>query len=153
MSTPLVTQKKHLQNSELYGASEGRLVNYVSPNDVADVAAHVLVDPESHARVGYNLCGPALTDQQVADVLGKAPLKHIQFKNVFLLEYAKEEENKEYEPDFIVDDLVSFEHMKASGIEADFKSKDIETICGHPAESFADYLKAKNLMSNLEMVA
>jgi hypothetical protein len=37
--------------------------------------------------------------------------------------------------------LVSLERMKASGIEAGFKSKDIEVICGHPTESYTDYSK------------
>jgi uncharacterized protein YbjT (DUF2867 family) len=101
MSTPLTTQKTHLENSELCGASEGQLVNYVSPNGVADVAVHVLMDPGKHTRVGYNLCGQyALTDQQVAHLLGKALQKRIIFKHVSLERFAYEEEFKEHEPEY-----------------------------------------------------
>ena len=40
------------ERKEFYGASGGKKVNYVSPNDVADVAVRTILDPKSHRREG-----------------------------------------------------------------------------------------------------
>jgi len=154
MSTPLVTQKQHLKNCELYGcAPANSKVSYISPNDVAECAAKILVRPEKHARVGYHLCGPLVTDEQVAQAIGKSIHKDIKYRRVPLATFEKEEETKEGEPSFVAHDLVALEKMKASGIEADFHSNDLERVCGHAAETFDEYLSATNVMSNLELVA
>lgn len=76
MSNPFSFQGRELHNKEtlatFYGASGNRGVNYVSPNDVAEVAVRVLLEPRVHYNKEYTLTGPvAITDQQVADLLSK----------------------------------------------------------------------------------
>jgi len=46
-------------------------VNYVSPNDVAEVAVRVLMAPREHYNKEYTLTGETIKDQQVADLLSK----------------------------------------------------------------------------------
>eukprot|EP00586_Coscinodiscus_wailesii_P014896 CAMPEP_0172500506 /NCGR_PEP_ID=MMETSP1066-20121228/139313_1 /TAXON_ID=671091 /ORGANISM="Coscinodiscus wailesii, Strain CCMP2513" /LENGTH=57 /DNA_ID=CAMNT_0013274777 /DNA_START=1 /DNA_END=170 /DNA_ORIENTATION=- len=47
-------------------------VNYVSPNDVADVATRVLLDPKPHHKKKYALTGPEIVmDRDIAELLGK----------------------------------------------------------------------------------
>jgi uncharacterized protein YbjT (DUF2867 family) len=56
MSSVLEYQGKTLKEEGVfYGASGGKGVNYVSPNDVADVAVRAILDPKTHKRQGYVL--------------------------------------------------------------------------------------------------
>jgi hypothetical protein len=53
MSNVLEYQGKSLkEDQQFYGASAGRGVNYVSPNDVADIAVRAILDPKTHRREG-----------------------------------------------------------------------------------------------------
>lgn len=57
------------EHHELYGASCGKVVNYVSPNDVADVAVRAICEKGFH-RQTFTLTGPpAITDEGVAALL------------------------------------------------------------------------------------
>ena len=54
MSNALVYQGVALnEEKQFYGASGGMGVNYVSPNDVADIAVRAILDPKTHKRQGY----------------------------------------------------------------------------------------------------
>jgi NAD(P)H dehydrogenase (quinone) len=149
MSDPLTLQRKQLQMGELYGASGDERVNYVSPNDIAAAAVRILTDPKSFSRKGYTLTGPAIKDSHVAKLLGETMQKKVDFVNMTLDEFKAQEEK--LDPDWIVEDLVPLEKLKASGLEKGFVSHDFEKICGRKYESFRSYLSSKVDMTPSEL--
>lgn len=156
MSDPFIFQGKELQSNNkpctLYGASGNRGVNYVSPNDVAEVAVRVLLCPREHYDKMYTLTGPcAITDQEVASLLSKYLRKPIMYVDQPLHTFSTELKMSG-DPKFMVDDLVALERVKATGTEEDhnFISSDFEKICDHPPENYEDYLKATDMMTEME---
>ena len=157
MSNPLVLQGKELREGAtpgaFYGASGNHGVNYVSPNDVAEVATRVLIEPRTHYNKEYTLTGPeAIHDQQVADLLGKHLNRPVMYVDQPLHVYMGEMKS-EGEAAWMVRDLAAMEKVKASGTEEEknFLSADIMNICGHPAESFRDYLERYDTMTKAEL--
>ena len=157
MSNPMVLQGRELKRDQkpavLYGASLHKGVNYVSPNDIADVAVRVLMDPRPHHNKEYALTGPEpIKDTQVAQLLSdhlKKPIMYVdQSPHTF-----QQGERMSGDPDWMVEDLTTLETVKASGYEQDreFASNDIEKICGHPAETFGAYLLMTEAMTPMEM--
>lgn len=156
MSNPFTFQGKELRESTtlstFYGASGNHGVNYVSPNDVAEVAVRVLLEPVAHYNKEYTLTGPeAITDQQVADLIGKHLKKPVMYVDQPLHEFTTELQLSG-DPDWMVQDLAALERIKATGNEEmrEFISDDIEKICGHKAESFEDYLLMTDMMTTVE---
>jgi len=157
MSNPMVFQGNEIMKDQkpavFYGSSGGKGVNYVSPNDVAEVAVRVLFDPRSHLGKEYTLTGPAaITDQSVAELLGKQFNKPVMYVDQPIKTF-EDAERKGGEPDWVVKDIVALERIKASGKEehVSFISKDIETLCGHEPENFEAYLQAKDYMTPREL--
>ena len=153
MSNPAVYQGESLRRDHVfYGASHGQRVNYVSPNDVAEVSVRILLYPKTHYNVGYNLAGPeAITDGQVAQHLG-AQLGLGEIK------YIDQEDTESFlsrisDPDWgPVQDVADLEQLKATGVEDKLPTRgDIVKICGHTGQNFGEYLQAKQLMSPLEV--
>jgi uncharacterized protein YbjT (DUF2867 family) len=151
MSNATVYQKDNiLQESKFYGASGGHGVNYVSPNDCAEVATRALLFPKDHNRVGYNLTGPcAITDNDIAQVLSDHYHKHVQYVDEPLETYAQDAKDTDWGPSL---DVAYLEYVKASGIEEQlrFVSHDIDRTCGHPAEKFEEYLQHSEFMTPQE---
>ena len=152
MSNPAVYQKESiLKEHKFYGASAGHGVNYVSPNDCAEVAVRALLAPKEHHRVGYKLTGPsAMKDTEVADLLGQAWATQVSYVDKPLEEYAQENaKDTDWGP---AKDVACLEYVKASGIEQKkFVSQDINKICGHPAETFEEYLNHVDFMTPREL--
>ncbi|GAX12263.1 hypothetical protein FisN_1Hh194 [Fistulifera solaris] len=155
MSNPFIFQRKHLESAHpgfLYGASENHGVNYVSPNDVAEVAVRVLLERKSHSNKEYLLTGPeSIIGQQVAYLLSEHLQKPIAYIDQPLEKYAQEMEHIG-EASWVVRDLAAMEKIKASGIEEakDFLSGDIEIILGRKPESFKEYLERTDTMTPVE---
>ena len=158
MSNPFFFFRKSLDNDNnatpatFYGASQNRGVNYVSPNDVTEVALRVLLEPKPHYNHEYVLTGPGtITDQEVAGLLSK----HLD-KAVMYVDQPSHEFDYElrftFFPDWMVQDLVALEKVKASGYEEDpkFVSNDIEKILGRKAETYQDYIQKKDRMTSIE---
>jgi uncharacterized protein YbjT (DUF2867 family) len=159
MSNPFVFQGKELRESGVpgtfYGASDNHGVNYVSPNDVAEVATRVLLDPRPHYNKEYTLTGPeAIVDQQVADLLSKHLKMPVMYVNQPMHEFMRE---IKFGGDaaWMVRDMAAMEKVKASGTEeaANFVSDDIEKLCERKPESFEDYLARVDMMTPVEMGA
>ncbi len=156
MSNPLVFQGKELRADRkpatLYGSSHGKGVNYVSPNDVAEAAVRVLLEPKTHFDKEYNLTGPcAMTDQVVASLLSKYLEKPIMYVDQPLHVF---EDGEKFggDPEWLVHDLVAFEMIKSTGVEEHlFVSHDFEKVCGHKAESYEGYLDHMECMSQAEV--
>jgi len=156
MSNPFHFQSRELRDSKtmstFYGASGNRGVNYVSPNDVAEVAVRVLLEPRAHYNQEYSLTGPeAITDQQVAELIGKHLKKPVMYVDQPLREFTNEI-MMGGDPDWMVQDMAAFEKIKASGAEENewFATDDIEKICGHKAETYEEYLHATDMMTPIE---
>ena len=134
MSNPFVFYKNQLMSSHkpatFYGSSGNHGVNYVSPNDIAEVAVRILLEPRAHYNKEYQLTGPkAITDQQVAHLLGKHLNKPVMYVDQPLREFESQMSTHGVE-DWIVRDLVALEKIKKTGHEEDegFTSNDFETI-------------------------
>jgi NAD(P)H dehydrogenase (quinone) len=156
MSDPFTFQGAELRAdrkpSTMYGATRNHGVNYVSPNDVAEVAVRVLLAPREHYDKVYTLTGPsAIKDQEVASQLSKYLRKPIMYVDQPLHEFSTELKTSG-NPRFMVDDMVALERVKATGTEEDhaFLSDDIEKICGHPPETYELYLRAIDMMTSIE---
>jgi len=156
MSNPFVFQGQELRREQkpapYYGASTNHGINYVSPNDVAEVATRVLLAPKEHHGKEYTLTGPeTITDQEVAGLLSEHLKKPIMYSDQ-PLQFFEDMEKLSGHPIWMVRDLVALEKLKASGKEElpQFYSSDFENLCGHKAESFEEYLMAKDRMTALE---
>lgn len=156
MSTPFTFQGKELRESStlstFYGASGNKGVNYVSPNDVAEMAVRVILEPRSHYNKEYTVTGPkAITDQQVADLISKHLNKPVMYVDQPLHEF-KSELQLCGDPDWMVQDLVGLEKVKATGNEESlgFISRDFEAVCNHKPESFEEYLRMEDMMTKVE---
>jgi len=157
MSNPLIYQGKYIRAEEggvgvMYGASAGRAVNYVSPNDVAEAAVRALLAPLDHVDKIYNLTGPlAVKEEEVAELLAKMFNHPVLYKDQGI-EFFEKEEKLSGEPSWLVEDLVELEKVKATGREGyvNFLTKDFEKMCGHPAETYENYLMNQDMMSPME---
>ena len=159
MSNVFQFQNKEIRQPKepatFYGASGNKGINYVSPNDIAEVAVRVLLEPRPHFDRVYKLTGPGpITDQQVADLLSKHLKKPIMYVDQPLHEYTSEI-MLGGDPEWVVQDLSAIEKIKSTGVEetAKFHSKDITKICGHPAQTFEEYLQDTTMMTKMELGA
>lgn len=91
----------HLMEPKLSGACGGKGINYVSPNDVAEVTVHALLAHRDHSCDGYTLTdSQAYTDQLVAQLIGN----ELKMKVTYI----------EGLPDDADEDTIAFEKIKAS---------------------------------------
>jgi len=141
MSNVLAYQGKTLdQENRFYGASKGKGVNYVSPNDVAEIAYLAILHPKAYKREGISLLGPSpINDSDVAKLLTSCLGTKITYEEKPL--------------DYFDEDSAGLESIKASGLEEDekFPKGDFKRIVGREPESFEAYLAAKDCMSPLEL--
>jgi NAD(P)H dehydrogenase (quinone) len=154
MSDPFMTQGRELHRDQkpapMYGASQNQKVNYISPNDVAEAAVRIILEPRAHYNREYTLTNShdnIITDQEVAGLISKHLGKPVMYVNQGFDQYRDELRTSGCQ-DYHVKDYVAWERIKAEGVEAlpEYASKDLEELCGHPPESYSDYL-----VSNLDM--
>ena len=141
--------------ARFYGSSGNKGINYVSPNDIAEVAVRVLLEPRAHYNHIYKLTGAGpITDQEVADLLSKHLEKPIMYVDQPLHEFTTEI-MLSGDPEWVVQDLSALEKVKSTGLEetSAFVSHDFDRICGHGAETFEDYLQARDMMTKMELGA
>ena len=125
-----------MKDHELVGASQGKHINYVSPNDVADIAIKAIFD-KTHTRQGYNVLGPfPLMDVEVCSLLSERLHTAITYV--------------EKPIDFFCKDTAALEQIKASGMEKDFPHGDFKRVMNRSSQSFREYLKETDRMSPVE---
>jgi uncharacterized protein YbjT (DUF2867 family) len=140
----------------LYGASEGKNINYVSPNDIAEVATRVIMFNKPHMRKEYTLTGlQPISDDDLAYALAKHSKRPVFYEDLPINMLVKKEEDgftSVDDVDWKVRDLIGLEKIKATGLEEDmgFVSHDIEKICKRKPETIDDYLQATEYMTPLE---
>jgi NAD(P)H dehydrogenase (quinone) len=157
MSNPLIFHGKELRSiqasSTIYDATRNHSTNYVSPNDVAEVAVRTLLAPRDHYNRFYTITGPELTTNfDIAILLSKYFNKSIQCVDQHLSEYSDNLKRCGMAK-WWVKDLVSMQRIIATGFEEKLGAwnlNDFERICGHPPESFADYLTRTETMTKME---
>ena len=125
-----------------------------SPNDVAEVAVRVLLDPRDHYNKAYSLTGPGpVKDQEVAGILSKRLGKPIMYVDQPFHVLRDELKHHQGDPEWMVEDLVALEKVKASGDEErlSFVSGDVANICGHQPQTFEEYLEGTEMMTDVEL--
>lgn len=120
-------------------AAQGR-VTAVAQDDVADVAATVLLDPGSHAAATYDLTGPqALTLTQVAAIITEFTTRGVQYVPE-TVQQAYDSRGGHGVPQWQLDAWVSTYTAIGAG-ELDGVTHAVPTLTGHPATSLADLLR------------
>jgi NAD(P)H dehydrogenase (quinone) len=114
-------------------------VSAVARDDIADVAARVLLEPEIHDGRTYDVTGPAaLTLEQVATELGEVSGRPVRYVN--------ETEQEAYEsragggPDYAIAGWVTSYQAIAAGEIAEV-SNTVQSLTGSPAIPFAEFLR------------
>jgi uncharacterized protein YbjT (DUF2867 family) len=119
-------------------AGDGR-VAAVAQDDIAEVVAAVLGQPDVHDGITYSLTGPeALTFHEIATLLGPEVRYHPE-----TLDEAYASRAKYGAPGWQVDAWVSTYTAIAAGELAGI-SDDVERITGHPPLTVADLLARRN---------
>lgn len=157
MSQALKVHPDNFKNDEksltMFGASSHG-TNYVSPNDVSEVAVRVLLEPRAHYDREYTLTGPGpISYPLIADYLSKYLKKPVFYEDMTMDDFEKNLKASG-KPDWVVADIVALEKLKASGTyeHLEFVSQDTEIICDHRPESFEDYLSRTDTMTTEEVV-
>ena len=126
--------------STFYGASGDQPVAYVSSNDVAAVAAEVLLHPDAHAGKTYDLTGgEAVTNAELAALLGKVAGKPITYTDLTLDQYA-DGARQNGTPEPYVEAFAGLENIKAQGWAAPV-SPHVQQVLGRVPESYAAFLE------------
>jgi NAD(P)H dehydrogenase (quinone) len=156
MSEPFDFQGEEVQaKSRLLGAASTHGTNFVSPNDVAEVAVRVLLEPRAHYDCEYTLTGPGpISNMFIAEHLTKYLKKPVAYVDQSIEEYelSLKQEGK---PDWMIEDLVALEKAKASGgyEHFEFMTDTIEKMCDHRPETYEEYLIRTDAMTPLEIRA
>jgi NAD(P)H dehydrogenase (quinone) len=120
-------------------AGDGR-VAAVTRDDIADVAAVVLVDGGDHDGRTYDMTGPeALTMEEIAEELSRVTGRAITYHNE-TLEEAYASRAHYGAPDWEVAGWVTTYAAIANG-DLDQVSGDVEAVGGHPPMSLAEFLR------------
>jgi uncharacterized protein YbjT (DUF2867 family) len=120
-------------------ADEGRAA-FVLRDDLADVAAAVLVDPEPHDGATYDVTGPeSITLGEAAETIARVTGKPIRFEDETLDE-AWASRRQTGAPDWEIEGWISSYVGLASG-ELDVVSDTVERIAGHAPVALADYVR------------
>ena len=120
-------------------AGKGR-VAAVAQDDIADVAAAVLMNPAAHVGSVYNLSGPeALTLTQVAETITAVSGRPVSYHEETLPE-AYESRASYGAPDWQVEAWVSTYTAIAAGEFAGVTG-DVESVSGHPATPLAEVVR------------
>ena len=122
-------------------AGEGRAA-VVAHDDIARVAATVLLDPPAHAGATYSLTGPeALTFAEMAEVVSDVTGRAVRFHDE-TVEEAYASRAVYGAPDWQVDAWVSTYTAVAAG-ELDGVTDDVERLTGRRPLSLRAYLEAR----------
>jgi NAD(P)H dehydrogenase (quinone) len=127
------------EDGVLRGPADGGRVAAVAQDDIAAVAATVLLDPSSHERRTYDLTGPeALTVAEAAATMTRVLGREYSFYDE-TLEEAYASRASYGEPDWQVDAWVSTYTAIAAG-ELSGVTDDVERLIGRAPLSLADVL-------------
>lgn len=112
---------------------------FIDLEDVADVAAHVLIDPDRHTGRVYELSGPrSITFEEAVDLISRACGRSISFRRINPRDYVEalvgqgvDRGGAEHVAEMFV--------LMGSGVIAE-TTEDVAAVLGRPARSFEDYV-------------
>ncbi|OUD85480.1 NAD(P)H azoreductase [Clavibacter michiganensis subsp. michiganensis] len=124
------------------GPAGGGRVAAVTRADVAQVAATILRDPESHAGATYELTGPeALTMAEIAATVAAARQRTVTYRDE-TLEEARASRAVWQAPEWQLDAWISTYTAMAAG-EMAHVSGDVERVLGRRPVSLAEFLASE----------
>lgn len=112
---------------------------FIDLEDVADVAAHVLIDPDRHTGRVYELSGPrSINFEEAVDLISRACGRSISFRRINPHDYVEalvgqgvDRGGAEHVAEMFV--------LMGSGVIAE-TTEDVAAVLGRPARSFEDYV-------------
>jgi NAD(P)H dehydrogenase (quinone) len=120
-------------------AADGRAA-FVGRDDVADVAAAVLADPEPHDGRTYDVTGPeALTLDEAAAILSEAAGRTVVYERE-TIEQARDSRRPSGAPDWEIEGWVTSYVALPAGM-LDPPSDTVEAILGRPPRALANVLR------------
>jgi uncharacterized protein YbjT (DUF2867 family) len=113
---------------------------FVHADDIAEVAAATLLDPDAHAGAGYTLTGPAaLTFAQVADRIAAASGRWIAYVDVSVAEWVAREVAGGMPEDYAgLLAMLLDERLRVS--DGASVTDDVERVTGHAPRGFDEYV-------------
>jgi uncharacterized protein YbjT (DUF2867 family) len=113
---------------------------FVHADDIAEVAAATLLDPDAHAGAGYTLTGPAaLTFAQVADRIAAASGRWIAYVDVSVAEWVAREVAGGMLEDYAgLLAMLLDERLRVS--DGASVTDDVERVTGHAPRGFDEYV-------------
>lgn len=145
MSTPIIYQ---VYDKKFVTASYAMGVDYISPNDVAQVGVVALMNRKKHRNKVYNLSGYMYTDEDMASWLSDLYGEKIEHVPIGFHQMEKDLKKRGMS-DSLVTDLAKMEQVKATGEDEKASNyfKDLQDVTGHKAEKFKEYLDNKDAMT------
>ncbi|MCB9741944.1 MAG: SDR family oxidoreductase [Alphaproteobacteria bacterium] len=124
-----------------FGAGAGGRSSWVAAQDVAEVAAAALRQPEVHAGQVYALTGAeALSDAELAGLVGEALGREVRYVEVGP-EGLRQGMAQWGAPAWLVRDMLFLENVKAQGW-AEATSPHVAQVLGRPPTAAAAYVQA-----------
>jgi uncharacterized protein YbjT (DUF2867 family) len=113
---------------------------FVHADDIAEVAAATLLDPDAHAGAGYTLTGPAaLSFAQVAELIGAASGRRIAYVDVSVEEWVAREVAGGMPDDYAgLLAMLLDERLRVS--DGASVTEDVERVTGHAPRGFDEYV-------------
>ena len=141
MDNPLVFQAGAIQaTGAFYGAGGGGRAAWVSPDDIAAVAAAILQAPEGHHGLIWTLTGgEALSDADLASALSDASGRAVAYVDL-APEQLQASLLEQGAPGWQVQALLDLETVKRNNWATEV-SPAVEEILGRPPETFAAFLE------------
>ncbi len=134
------THRKEIRdrNEIFIPAGQGR-TNFVDVQDIGEVAALALLNPDQHHNQAYTLTGPAaLTYTDVAEILTDVLGRKITYRNPSLLAFIWRRWRVEHE-NFSYVLVMSALYTVARLGKAATLTTDLVRLLGHPARSFREF--------------
>jgi uncharacterized protein YbjT (DUF2867 family) len=118
-------------------AGRGRTA-FVDAQDVAAVAAAVLLEPSAHRGRSWTPTGPALTYDQVAAVLSAELGRRIRYTRPGIIGYARHARSRLRMPASMIAVTTVLHTTARLGLAAG-QTDDVRTVTGRPATTFAEF--------------
>ncbi len=111
---------------------------FVDAYDVAAVAAAALLDPAAHRQRIWTPTGPALTYDEVAQVLSAELGRRIRYARPGVLGYARHARDRLHMPPPMIA-ITTVLHTTARLGLAGFETDDVRAVTGRPPATFAQF--------------
>jgi len=112
----------------------------VDPDDIADVAAEILLNPDKHKDTSYVLTGEVQTNNEIAKLFTKIIGKEVKYVDSGL-DQLEEQLKKNGYPTQIVESLVFLEKVKREGWASQL-SDSVHKVLGKQPRTFESWIES-----------